>query len=128
MRNVPKEKNNEDYTELWSYATTSAWVVINTSRILLKFVYLADFLKTNLTKFGVIWVKRRRKAGFLGEISSKITLTKERKGKEKKKERGGRKEEKRKKQLLRYYFFYNGYFADSFLPKKTSERKRSISR
>ena len=88
MRNVPKEKNNEDYTELWSYATTSAWVVINTSRILLKFVYLADFLKTNLAKFAVIWVKRRRKAGFLGEISSKLTLTKERKAE---KERAGRK-------------------------------------
>ena len=51
-------------------------------------------------------------------ISSKITLTKERKGKEKKKGRGGRKEEKRKKQLLHYYFFYNGYFADSFWPEK----------
>lgn len=35
-------------------------------------------------KFVVILVKRRRKAGFWGVISFKITLTKERKGKEKK--------------------------------------------
>ena len=28
-------------------------------------VNLTDFLKTNLPKFAVIWVKRRRKAGFL---------------------------------------------------------------
>ena len=32
-------------------------------RILCK--HLTDFLKTNLTKFAVIWVKRRQKAGFL---------------------------------------------------------------
>ena len=34
-------------------------------------------MKTNITKFAVIWGKRRQKAGFLGVISSKITLTKE---------------------------------------------------
>lgn len=50
------------------------------------FLYLADFLKTNRMKFVVILVKRRRKAGFWGVISFKITLTKERKGKEKRKE------------------------------------------
>ena len=41
------------------------------------YLYLADFLKTNLTKFAVICLKRPQKAGFLGPISSKITPTKE---------------------------------------------------
>ena len=50
-------------------------------------IYLADLLKTNLTKFAVIEAKWRQKAGFSGPISSKIT-TNEGKGKEKKKERG----------------------------------------
>ena len=40
------------------------------------------------------------------------------KGKEKKKERGGRKEEKRKKEMVPLLVFYNGYFGDSFWPKK----------
>ena len=44
--------------------------------------------------------------------------TNEGKGKEKKKERGGRKEEKRKKRNGRTLGFYNGYFGDSFWPKK----------
>ena len=46
--------------------------------------------KTNLTKFAVIGVKRRQKAGFWGPISSKITLTKE-------KERRKRKSEEEKR-------------------------------
>ena len=35
------------------------------SHALSRVVYLTDFLKTNLTKFAVIWVKRRQKACFL---------------------------------------------------------------
>ena len=35
-------------------------------------VYLADFLKTNLTKFAVICVKKRQKARALSRRSSKI--------------------------------------------------------
>ena len=62
-------------------------------------MYLTDFLKTNLTKFAVIWVKRRQKAGFLAPDKLK-THTNEGKEQEKKKEQGGRKEEKRKKQWL----------------------------
>ena len=54
-------------------------------------IYLADFLKTNLTKFAVIWVKRRQKAGFLTPRTSKITVTKE------KERRKIKSEEKRKK-------------------------------
>ena len=50
-------------------------------------VYLADFLKTNLSKIAVICVKWRQKAGFWGLISCKIKiLTKE-------KERATRKKE-----------------------------------
>ena len=55
-------------------------------------MYLADFLKTNVTKCPVILVKRRQKAAFLSPIMSKITVTKD-------KERRKR-EEKTKKQLL----------------------------
>ena len=58
-------------------------------------IYLAEFLKTNLTKFAVIWVKRRQKAGFLTPRSSKIIVTKE------KERRKIKNEEKRKKQWLR---------------------------
>ena len=53
-------------------------------------VYLADFLKTSLTKFAVIWAKRRQKAGFLTPRSSKIIVTKE------KERRKIKSEEKRK--------------------------------
>ena len=71
-------------------------------------IYLADFLKINLTKFAVIWVKKRQKARF-SSPSSKIIVTKE-KGKEK--ERGEGKDS-----------FYNSYFGE-----KTVERKRFIWR
>ena len=53
-----------------------------------------DFLRTNLTKFAVICVKRRQKAGFLSPRSSKISVTK------KKETRKRESEEKRKKQWL----------------------------
>ena len=47
-----------------------------------------DFLRTNLTKFAVICVKRRQKAGFLRFPKKLQDLNNERKGKEKKRERG----------------------------------------
>ena len=53
--------------------------------------YLADFLKTNLTKFAGIWVKKRQKAGFLTDKLQ--NHSNEGKGKEKKKEQGEGKEE-----------------------------------
>ena len=53
-------------------------------------ICLADFLKANLTKFAVIWVKKRQKAGFLSARSSKIIVTKK---KERRKERARRREE-----------------------------------
>ena len=41
-------------------------------------IHLANFLKTNLSKFAVIWAKRRQKVGYQwARIRSKITLTKE---------------------------------------------------
>ena len=52
------------------------------------------FLKTNVTKFAVICVKKRQKARFLRPRSSKFTVTKE------KEEQGEGKEEKKKKQWL----------------------------
>ena len=64
------------------------------------YLYLADFLKTNLTKFAVISVKKPQKARFSSPTSPKIMATIQGKEKEKKKERGEGKEEKKKKQWL----------------------------
>ena len=57
-------------------------------------LYLADFLKTNLTKFAVIRVKKRQKACFLSPGSSKITVTKEKGKKERARRRKGGEEKK----------------------------------
>ena len=57
--------------------------------------YQTDFLKTNLTKFAVIWVKRRQKAHFLSPRSSKITVAKEKERKERKSEEKKGGEEKK---------------------------------
>ena len=62
-----------------------------------KYLPLDDFLKTNLAKFAVIWVKRRRKANFLGPINSQIKLTME---KERKKERARRKKGEEEKKAM----------------------------
>ena len=61
------------------------------------YVYLADFLKTNLTKFAVISVKKTQKARFLSPTSPKIIATKEEERRKRKPERGEGKEEKKKK-------------------------------
>ena len=53
----------------------------------LLYLYLADFLKTNLTKFGVILVKKRQKGGFLSPITSKIIITKKKQKSEEKERR-----------------------------------------
>ena len=50
------------------------------------------------------------------------------KEKEKKKERRERKQEKKKKSNCYTLSFYNSSFGDSFWPKKTVRRKRSIWR
>ena len=58
------------------------------------YVYLANFLKTSLTKFAVIWVKKRQKACFISPRSSKIIVTKE---KEKRKRKSEEKQRRRRK-------------------------------
>ena len=71
-------------------------------------ICLADFLKTNLTKFAVIWVKKRQKAGFLSPRSSKIIVTKEkasrkRKSEEKKKKKKKKKKKQKQKQQQQWF-------------------------
>ena len=70
--------------------------------------------------------ERRQKAGFLGPISFKITVTKKKNSIKRKSEV----EERRKKEKSNCYSlsFYNGFFGDSFWPKKNVGRKRSICR
>ena len=80
-------------------------------------VYLADFLKTSLTKFAVILVKSCRKAGFLNPRSSKITVTKE------KERAGNRKGGEEKKAMVALLVFHLGVFT----PKKLLDAKRSFS-
>ena len=62
-------------------------------------LYLADVLKTNLTKFAVILSEKASKCTFL-KAEKLQNQSNKGKGKEKKKERGERKEEKRKEQWL----------------------------
>ena len=100
------------------------WLPIYLSTVVFKSIYLADFLKTNLTKFAVIWVKRGQRQVF--KLEKLQNHSDEGKGEEKKKERGEGKEEKRKKINGCTPSFYNSYFWDSFWPKKTVERKTSI--
>ena len=54
-------------------------------------------MKTNLTKFAVVSVKRRQKAGFLSPRSSKIIVTKE---KERRKRKCEEKEWRRRKKAV----------------------------
>ena len=77
---------------------------------------LAEFLKTNFSKLVVSRVKRRQKASFLGSISFKITVTKE---KERRK-RNSEEEERRRREKSNVctISFYNSYFGDSFWPEK----------
>ena len=78
--------------------------------------YLTDFLKTNLRKVEVIWLKRHPKACFLSPRSSKITVTKE---KERRKRKSEDKERRRREKSNGCTLsFYNGCFGDCFWPKK----------
>ena len=78
-------------------------------------IYLANFLKTNLTKFAVIWVRKRQKVHFLRPRSSKIIVTKE---KERRKRKSEEKERRRRKKISGCTLsFYDGYFGD-FLAEK----------
>ena len=93
----------------------------------MKYLPLDDFLKTNLAKFAVIWVKRRRKANFLGPINSKIKLTME---KERKKERARRKKGEEEKKamvaLLVIVMATLGIVLDELLDTKGSSGNASL--
>ena len=88
---------------------------LNTHCFVILNVYLADFLKTNLTKFSVIWVERRQKAGFLSPRSSKIMATKAKERRRRKSERKERRRRKKSKGCTPS--FYNSYFGDRFWSK-----------
>ena len=70
-------------------------------------ICLADFLKTNLTKFAVFWVKKRQKAGFLSPRSSKIIVTKEKASRKRKSEEKKKKKKKKKKQKQQQQWFHS---------------------
>ena len=78
-------------------------------------VFLTDVLKTNLTKFGVIFVKKRQRQVLFSLVSSKTTVTKE---KERRKRNSEEKERRRRKKSNGCTLgFYSGYFGDTFWPK-----------
>ena len=62
--------------------------------LLLLICISSQFFETNLTKFAVIWVKKRQKACFISPRSSKIIVTKE---KEKRKRKSEEKQRRRRK-------------------------------
>ena len=72
------------------------------------YLYLAEFLKNNLTNFAVICLKKPQKAVFLGPICSKITVAMEKERRKRKK----KEEERRKREKSNgwTFSFYNGYF------------------
>ena len=59
----------------------------NGSKSIYEFDISSRFLKTNLSKCAVIWVKRRQKWGFLGLDKLQITLTKGKEGRLRKSEK-----------------------------------------
>ena len=83
-------------------------------RLAVIYIYIANFLKTNLTKFVVIWVKRRQRLGFSSPRSSKVTVTKE---KERREEKAKRRKGGEEKSNACTPSFYNSYLGD-FWPKK----------
>ena len=85
-------------------------------RLAVIYIYIANFLKTNLTKFVVIWVKRRQRLVFSSPRSSKVTVTKEKERREKKKRREGKEGKKKAMPALPVFI------------KKTVSRKWSIWR
>ena len=89
-------------------------------------LYLTDFLKTNLTKYAVIIVKRRQNAGFLSPRSSKITVMKEKeRSKRKISKLGEGKEGKRKRNGCTLSFIIAA-LEKVFGRKKLLDARRSI--
>ena len=103
---------------VWFYTTiTCCFDPIRTA--VMRDTFLTDFCKTILTKFAVVWVKRRQ--SFLSPRSFKITVTKEkeRRTRESEEKERGKREQSNGCTLS----FYNSYFGDSFWHKKTVGRK-----
>ena len=89
---------------LSKWAATSKWHSLKDWQNYLE--TSSRFLKPYLTKFAVIWVKRRQKADFLSPRSSKIVGTKE-------KERSKSEEKERRRRVKSNgctLSFYNSYF------------------
>ena len=83
--------------------------------------HLTDFLKSNLTKFAVISVKKHQKARFLSPTSPKIIATKEKKRRKRKSEG---KEEKKKSNGCTLSFC-NSYFGE-FLAEKNCWTQKGL--
>ena len=82
-------------------------------------IYLADFLRTNLTRFSVIRVKKHQKASFVNPRSSKIIVTKE---KEERKRKSEEKERRRREKSNGCTLsFYKQLLWGQFLAEKTPE-------
>ena len=99
--------------------------------LLIKYIiaYLTDFWKTNVTKFEVIWLKRRQKAVFLSpRTAPKSQQRRKRKGEKERATEEIRKGGEEKKAMVPLLVFIMSYFGNSFWPKKTVGRKRSIWR
>ena len=94
-------------------------------RLAVIYIYIANFLKTNLTKFVVIWVKRRQRLVFSSPRSSKVTVTKE---KERREEKAKRRKGGEEKSNACTPSFYNSYLGDFWPKKKPVSRKWSIWR
>ena len=88
-------------------------------------LYLADFLKTHLTKFAVISVKKRQKARFVSPRSPKIVVTKE---KETRKRKSEEKERRRRKKAMVELLVFVIASLEIVFGQKTVGRKRSIWR
>ena len=101
------------YSYLWTSVSTCGFSLTSVVKQAGLYIYLADGLKTSLTKFAVIWVRRRQKVGFLIPKSSKITVRKE-------------KERRKRKSEEKVAFLVYTIATLEILRKKTSvARKRS---
>ena len=90
-----------------------------------KLIY--HLLKTNLTKFAAIWVKKGQRAGFLLLIRSIIPASAREKEKKEKKERGETNRRRRQKSNGCTLSFYNGYsWIFSAGPKPWDKRGGSL--
>ena len=93
---------------------------ISSRHCVISSIYLTDFLKTNLTKFSVVWVKKRQKASILSPRSSKIIVTKKKERRKRKSEEKERRRRKKKAMVALLVFIIvtfseKGPFADNVI-------------